>query len=65
MASTEMPSQTRLITEFIKVRLESLKHRYDYFKNMTTLNIGAFSLWWLSWNVRLRIQFGEKFFWCL
>ncbi|NIO48856.1 MAG: hypothetical protein GTN73_05385 [Candidatus Aminicenantes bacterium] len=44
MASTEMPSQTRLTIEFIKIRLESLKHQYDYFKNMTTLNIGAFIL---------------------
>ena len=42
--STELPSHTILTIEFIKVRLESLKHQYDYFKNMTTLNTGAFIL---------------------
>ena len=42
--STEISSETRLTIEFIKVRLESLKHQYDYFKNMTTLNTGAFIL---------------------
>ena len=40
--STEVPSPTELTIEFIKIRLESLKHQYDYFKNMTTLNTGAF-----------------------
>jgi len=34
---------TRIIEE-IKVQIEILKHQYDYFKNMTTLNTGAFIL---------------------
>jgi len=42
--SPELPSNTKLIIEFIRVRLESLRHQYDYFKNMTTLNTGAFIL---------------------
>jgi len=42
--STELSTEEKRTIEFIKVQLESLKHQYDYFKNMTTLNTGAFIL---------------------
>ncbi len=39
-----MKEHADVVIEQIKVQIEVLKHQYDYFKNVITINTGAFIL---------------------